>query len=150
MLEKKEDCNDCWAKNLCGGNCSHSNLLLTGSPLKSDENECAFIRYIAKQAILLSSKYETNTLITSTSNQQTNFKLKVDSKYQIFENILFLDTESGYTIAELEYSWKDIIESIPKSTFFNAQNIATLTNSNIHLTQKVLNELVSSNMLEVV
>ena len=61
-----------------------------------------------------------------------------------------LDQNTGYTIAELEYSWKDIIESIPKSTFFNTQNIATLANSNIHLTQKVLNELVYSNMLEVV
>lgn len=39
-IENHEQCQGCWAKNLCMGDCAYENLQMTGSVQQTDENVC--------------------------------------------------------------------------------------------------------------
>ena len=52
-VDKRELCQNCWARYLCGGGCSYNNLLVNGDITRPDPYECAQRKYEIQAVIQL-------------------------------------------------------------------------------------------------
>lgn len=55
-IENKNECSECWAKNLCGGVCASSSFLNGGNITSPDLIECELIKHIIEQGMILMSE----------------------------------------------------------------------------------------------
>ena len=52
-VNKREPCNSCWARYLCGGTCFYGSLVQNGTMNKIDEVECTIRKFVAKKCVEL-------------------------------------------------------------------------------------------------
>ena len=50
-VDEFEDCQNCWAKYLCGGTCFHMNYQKYGDYRKKDEVECLYTKSLIEYSL---------------------------------------------------------------------------------------------------
>lgn len=53
LLEENSTCNECWAKNICGGSCPQENLVMMNSIKKPYFNYCKLMKKLIEELIYL-------------------------------------------------------------------------------------------------